>query len=321
MTFFEKMSQGLRAIAWAIARRLHSFDFKVVLPTVARLPLPLAYALSAIRGRGNAFWGRDWRSMAIGYRHIRRQSLEGYKCLPLSASSEQYRQWSKTRFAVEAREEFEARLVAAKRVPELTCQFSPANAETVCKTRQRGLLLLTLHLDSFFLGAAFLARSGATINFMSSSITHDPRVDTAVQSHFESKYRGMESYLNAGAIVNMEEGLRPFYRMLERNETLIVLGDAPATPSGVNMSVDFLGQHRLMAGGALRLAQRTGSDIGGYLCHHRGGGRYELEVCQIGPADNPDSIQNVYTFFSQAILKNPGLWWASDLLPHMPPSP
>jgi lauroyl/myristoyl acyltransferase len=63
----------------------------------------------------------------------------------------------------------------------------------------------------------------------------------------------------------MENGLRPFYRMLAAKETLVVLGDAPKLPHGAAMTVGFLGGQRELAGGALRLAQRSGSDLGG-LC-------------------------------------------------------
>lgn len=311
----------LHAIAWRLIRRAHQFDFKFLLPGIARLPLGLAYALSYLRGKLNAATGRDWRSVALGFRHIRRQSMAGYQLLPLQGSNRQLASWRNKRFEVEAREEFEARLVVERRLPRLSCNYSPSGAEIVCNDRNKGLLLLTLHFESFFLGAAFLARAGATINFMSSSITHDPRVAPAVQNHFETKYRGLEHYLNGGAIVDMEDGLRPFYRMLERHETLIVMGDSPMLPNGVGMTVDFLGQYRQLAGGALRLAQRTGSDLGAYLCYHRGGGSYALDLCPIGPADDPKTIENVYRFFTQAILANPGHWWGSDLLPAMPPVP
>jgi lauroyl/myristoyl acyltransferase len=318
MNLMEIVFHRGQTIAWWFVRQLHAFDFKHFLPLLAKLPLIIAYPVSAFRGYINGLTGRDWRSVALGFRHIRRQSLEGYKHLPTGGSAALYKRWSNERFAAEAREEFEARLVVAHRVEELKCTFKPTDADQICRlNNSRGLMLLTLHFDSFFVGAAFLARSGATINFMSSSVTHDPRVDAAVQDHFDSKYRGLERYLNDGSIVNMEDGLRPFYRMLERHETLIVLGDAPAVPNGVSMTVEFLGHHRKMAGGALRLAERTGSDIGGYLCHHRGGGHYELEVCRIGPASDPASIQHVYDFFSDAITKDPGLWWAVDLLPDM----
>ncbi|MEG1455096.1 MAG: hypothetical protein RSC66_05925, partial [Comamonas sp.] len=85
-------------------------------------------------------------------------------------------------------------------------------------------------------------------------------MDEAVQRHFHAKYRGLEQYLNGGKVMNMEEGLRPFYDMLKRRESLVVLADAPVLPNGAAMTVRFLGAPRKIAGGGLRLAQRTDSD-------------------------------------------------------------
>ena len=313
-----KFLRTWRLAIWRLVRVAHRADFAWFLPFIAQLPLPIAYALSGLRGQVNAVTGRDWRSVALGFRHIRRQSLAGYQLLPGNASEHERAAWRNERFVVEARDEFEARLIANNRVSALNCKFIPSNAMEVCQHRDRGLLLLTPHFDSFFLGVAFLARSGAKVNLMSSAVTHDPRVNRAVKGHFTTKYRGLEQHLNGGHVLDMEAGLRPFYRMLEYRETLVVLGDAPVLPNGVSMVVDFLGAQRLMAGGALRMAQRTDSDLGGYVCRHLGQGRYELEVCPIGPANDPETVARVYQFFSERILAQPGLWWAADLLPNMP---
>lgn len=309
-----------RATLWRLVRLAHRADFGWFLPFIARLPLPLAYALSGVRGRINAATGRDWRSVALGFRHIRHQSRAAYALLP--GSAKQKKRWCQQRFETEARDEFEAQLVAARRLGELRCEFVPAELEDLCIHRPRGLVLLTPHFDSFYLGSAFLARAtGRRINSMSSAVSRDPRVDPKVSQHFENKYRGLEQYVNGGQVLDMEVGLRPFYRMLDRHETLIVLGDAPVLPSGVSMVVDFLGTRRVMAGGALRLAQHTGSDLGGYVCRYLGPGRYALEICPIGPANDPETVARIYQFFDQRILAQPGLWLAADLLLHMPASP
>ncbi|MBK9237097.1 MAG: methyltransferase domain-containing protein [Rhodoferax sp.] len=107
---------------------------------------------------------------------------------------------------------------------KLNCAFEPSGAALVGHQRNRGLVLLTPHFDSFFLGVAFLARNGAKVNLMSSAVTQQPGVDAAVTRHFSSKYRGLENYLNGGRVLDMETGLRQFYRLLERGETLVVLG-------------------------------------------------------------------------------------------------
>ena len=121
-----------------------------------------------------------------------------------------------------------------------------------------------------------------------------------------------------GLVPEMENGLRPFYRMLAAKETLVVLGDAPKLPHGAAMTVDFLGGQRELAGGALRLAQRSGSDLGGFVCRCVGPGRYALQVCAPGYPDDPATLTRIYAMFSQTITAQPGAWWAADLLPQMP---
>lgn len=278
----------------------------------------MAYSLARWRGKLNALVGRDWRSMALGFRHIHRQSLIAYKQLAPFASEQQHVLWRKQRFIAEAMDEFEARWLAAGRTQELTCEFDPPNALDYCRHRKHGLLLLTPHFESFILGISFLGRSGEIVNAMSSAVTSDPRVDNAVKQHFEAKYRGLEQSLNGGLVVNMEEGLRPFYDMLQRQEILVLLGDAPVLPNGAAMSVDFLGAQRKIAGGGPRIAQRTHSDIGGFVCTAVRKGHYKLTLIPPMPANSPDAIQRIYDFFTQHIMKNPGGWWASDLLPAMP---
>lgn len=309
----------MKVLIWRWVRVVHHADYAWFLPFIARLPLRLAYGLSALRGWINALGGRDWRSVALGFRHIRRQSLLGYELLPLAATTEARQRWCRQRFATEARDEFEAQWMAARRFDELQCEFVPAELALFAQHQQRGLILLTLHFDSFYLGSAFIARAtGRVINSMSSAVSQDPRVDPAVTRHFEHKYRSLEPYVNGGKVLDMEVGLRPFYRMLERAETLIVLGDAPVLPNGAAMTVNFLGAKRLIAGGALRLAERTDSDLGAYICRYLSPGRYEVSLCPIGPAKDPETLARIYQFFNTHILSQPGLWLAADLLPNMP---
>lgn len=112
----------------------------------------------------------------------------------------------------------------------------------------------------------------------------------------------------------MEDGLRPFYAMLQRHETLVLLGDAPVLPQGVSMEVDFLGGMRALAGGGLRMAQRTGSDIGGFVCFPAGTGRYFMDWCEPGRRDDPATVARVYDFFYAYPAQSWGLVGCRDLL-------
>lgn len=308
----------MKQYQWKAARWLHHLDFAHLLPLMARLPLPLGYTLARWRGALNGATGRDWRSMALGFRHIWKQSRTAYQELAPEATEQQLDHWRSQRFVSEAMDEFEARLLAAGRGLELSCEFDPPDALDLCRNRGRGLIMLTAHFESFFLGTSLLARSGESVNIMTSAVTQDPRVDKAVREHFTAKYQDMEQYLNGGKVVEMEAGLRPFYDMLKRREILMMLGDAPVLPNGASMTVRFLGGTRTIAGGCLRLAQRTDSDIGGFICVPVRKGHYRMMFCPPGPADDPQTIERIYDFFTQHIMANPGGWWASDLLPAMP---
>jgi lauroyl/myristoyl acyltransferase len=312
-------------VLWRLAAAAHAFDYAVALPALARLPLPLGYALASLRGRANGLARRDWRSMALGFRHVGAQTAAGYRMFAAAGDGPggdaQVAALVRRRFQTESREEFEGRLVAAGRVPRLRCRVAPEAFVDGCRDRSSGLVLLTPHFDSFILGVAFLGLAGVRVNLMSSSITEHPRVARAVSRHFADKYRALQRWMNGGRVVNREEGLRPFFRMLEDREAVVILADAPATPGGAAMAVDFLGRRCAMAAGALRMAQRTGSRIGGFVCRFVAPGRYELDGGPIRDARDPGAVQAVYDFLSSAILADPGRWWAADLLPAMCAAP
>ncbi len=306
-----------RKILWGMVHVLHSLDYAVLLPLMACLPLCAGYALSALRGRLNGIVGRDWRSVGLGARHVARQSVLGYRMLFPNASAADLRVLVRERFETESREEFEGRLIVAGRVEQLKCRICPDEFVRISLQRERGLMLLTSHFDSFMLGIAFLGLAGVKINVMTSSVTNDPRVDPAVSKHFFKKYRGMERMMNGGKMLDREHGIRPFYQMLERGECLVVLADAPSSSGGTAVTPYFLGAQRRLAGGALRMAQKTGSNLGAFVCRYEYPGHYRLEGGPIFCGDDPQALDAVYGFLSDEILAAPGHWWAADLLPDM----
>jgi len=303
----------------AAVRFLHHADYAWALPLMARMPLEIGYRLAWLRGVFNGRLGRDWRSVALEARHVARQSAAGYRELRPQATEAELTSLVLERFRAESLEEFEGQLIAAGRVVELQWDIQPEDFLTVCRQRKRGLVLMTPHFDSFWLGTVFLAQEGLTVNAMTSAVTHHPLVAPAVQQHFFKKYRGMERVLNGGRMLNMELGLRPFYQMLERGECLVVLADAPAVAGGATATPYFLGRRRLMAGGALRMAQKTDSDIGAFVCSFTGPGHYLLKGGPVMSARDPRALDAVYRYLSNEIEATPGRWYASDLLPLMIP--
>lgn len=306
-----------RNLVWILVKRYHAVDFALVLPLFARLSLPLAYLLAALRGWLHAWLKIDWRSIAFGV-DLSRQTADSFRQLLPGSSEEEIASLVRKRYMTQALEEFEAHLVMADRTDGLRCSFLPGVEVIDRREGERGLVLLTPHFGSFFLGYTFLCRLGLRCNGMSSSVTNDPQVIPEVQRYYFSKYRALEPKMNGGRILDQENGLKPFYTMLQRGEVLLVLADLPASPTGAAMQVNFLGEIRGLAVGALRMAQQTGSDIGAYVCRHMGKGKYRLEFGPVSSCHDSTALDSIYQFFSDKIMETPGCWWGADLLQAMP---
>lgn len=306
-----------KSLARVLTERYHAADFSLLLPLLARLPLPLAYPLAALRGWLHAKLAIDWRAIAFGVDLPRLTAASFRQMLP-GSPEEEIVSLVRKRYMAQAREEFEAHLVMADRAGGLSCSFLPREEIFTRRKGGRGLVLLTPHFDSFFLGYTFLCRFGLCCNGMSSSVTNDPRVMPEVQRYYFRKYRALEPQMNGGRILDQEKGLKPFYAMLRRGEVLLVLADLPASPAGVAMQADFLGARRVLAGGALRMARQTGSDIGAYVCRHMGKGKYRLEFGPFCSGYDDTALDSIYSFFSDKILETPGCWWGADLLQALP---
>lgn len=308
-----RFGRGLRA--------LHALDFAHGLPRLGRLPMALGQPLGEARGWIRARLQADWRSLALGHPHVAQRTLQALHELAPDADAAQMQAWLRQRFAAEARDELEARWIAEGRCGELHCRVLPDASALQPARRGRGLVLLTAHWRSFFIGIGFLARQGARVNVMTSAVTSHPLVVNSVADHFRAKYRGLATFLNGGQLIDFEGGLRPFFRMLERGEIVVVLADAPVLPNGARLEVPFLGARRALAGGAVRMAEKTDSDLGAFVCAASGPRHYTLALSAIGLARERASVEAAYRFLSDAILRDPGGWWAADLLPDMPPLP
>jgi len=295
-----------------------TLDYAILLPLLAQMPLTIGYKLSELRGWINGIIRRDWRSVTLGARHIARQATIGYRLMEPDFSDTQIRALVRQRFATESREEFEGQLIAAHKVHQLRCSLGSDEFLNRCLNSKQGLVLITPHFDSFILGVVFLGQLGLKINLMSSIGDGSLSINRAVVKHFEKKYAHMETYMNGGRVLPLESGLRPFYKMLERGECLVVMGDVPALNSTTKGGApDFLGARRRLTDGALRLARKTGSNLGSFICHYESEKQYRLEGSRIVNAHEEKSLDVAYQFLSEKIIATPGRWWASDNLPEM----
>ena len=292
-------------------------EFTLFLPLLARLPLRLGYRLAAWRGALNWVFDREWRSISIGQRYIRNATGQAMEQIVPDLPATETRRLTRRRFETNSREEFEAYLIMNDRMRELS--FSIHGLEPVRKqaVRGRGVVLLTMHFDSFIFGIVSLGMTGLVVNAMSSDVVENPLVSGCVRRFFSEKYRSMERYLNGGKIVHVEKNLRFFYQALLKGECVVVLADLPASGEKDHpMWMQFLGRERSFLSGAFRLARRTESSLAGFVCQWEGGNKYTvtLSECVLPGEVSEASYHRVYDFLDAAIRRKPERWWASDLL-------
>ena len=303
----------------ALRRRLlhhgaHLFvhlDYALLLPLVARLPLPLTRTLSGWRGRLYARLGLDWAELALGFAYIRERihhvAAELSPGLAPQALSQQ-------RYMTVSREEIDAFHIAQGHYdalvpsPQLLAYLAQLPAD-------RGAVVLTAHFDSFLLTLKGLSFAGRPIYVMTSSIVEDPRVHPAQRRFFSFKYARAERFLNGGRFVHAEQSTRTFLKALRRKAIVVIAGDTPAAPEASGAWVDWFGQTRKMPVGALRLAQASHSTLSAVLT--RQDLATAVPVWRTSPvcsAPDEAAYARLFAFMADEIRQHPGLWWASHLL-------
>lgn len=302
---------------------LQAFDYGTLLPALATLPVPVGEALANGRGVLNAIFDLDWRSLSLRQRYIRGATYRAMQQLLPQRHRLTHATKTAQRFIHNSREEWEACLFANRhRFEPILERGTVVALEPLLQIQRagRGMVLLTLHYDSFCLGITLLGHRGLRVNVVTSSVVEDPRVHPAVRSFYTRKYRAMEQYMNGGRMVHFEHDLRYFYRALARGDAVVVLADLPpATPKTYQVTVPFLNGPKRMAGGALRMAEKTDSVLGAFICRHRGAGRYTVQCASPREitADNPvTSLTPLYAFLEGYLHQAPERWWAADLRLH-----
>jgi len=292
------------------------FEFTLFLPLLARLPFRLGYPLAAWRGDLNWVLDREWRSIALGQRYIRAAAKQAMKQIMPGLQDTKITKLTRQRFEGNSREEFETYLIIKDRIEELSFSIHGLKGMLEQSRQGRGVVLLTMHFDSFILGIVFLGMNGLKVNVMTSDVVENPLVNGCVRHFFYMKYRGMERYLNGGRAVHVEQNLKVFYKALLNGECVVVLADLPAKDNDQRIWMQFLGQERAFLSGAFRLARRTKSAIAGFICQWEGGCKYRVTLSDCIPPEevNEASYQQVYAFLETAIQNRPERWWASDLL-------
>lgn len=301
----------------ALVAFFQQLDFWFMLPLLANLPVWLGQSLAVFRGVANALFDLDWRSMALRQRYVRSATFKTMRMLMPQASMTTLCRRTILRFVHASREEWEACRIAAHRIDQVIACGALNNCTPLLKAQQdgRGIILLTSHFDSYITGIVLLGAHGLIVHAMTTRIVEDRRLSPAVRKFFANKFRSMEYYMNGGKIIYSENGAKHFYRALERGEAVVIAADLPGGGSKADVAVNFLGNEYVMAGGALRMAKKTGSLLGSFVCINHGPGMYEVTCSSLCKAGSGKAcVQQAYSFLEKYMMAMPERWWAAEQL-------
>ena len=311
------------------ARFLHAlqgWDYGIFLPLLARLPLPLAYALSDLRGFLNARFSRDWAELALGFPYVAERSARAYQDIHRQADEKTVRAWVVERYQTVAREELDGALVMAGRMDALKVDLRPVRALLAEREPGRGLVVALSHHDSFFVAMLALARCGVTAHLMISDVVFDERVHPKLRAFTRAKYDAYIRAMNGGQFLSASAQTRSFFRdELLAGRVLMVVTDTPAEKrSDKGTWVQWLGKRRKMADGALRLAIETGSEMVAMRSRHEAPGRQVWSCSSLVGTSEPLGLsaaaerEAIYAplahFLERAIYTDTGRWSAAHLL-------
>ena len=290
--------------SWWIA-----FDYALLLPLLARMPVPWGRYLATVRGRWYARWGRDWRQFSFQDIALRERTRQAYAEIRSHAGSEEIEHMVRQRYIMQSLEELEAAWVACRDLSHWPVEYIGLEpVRNVIKTHGR-VVFVTSHFASSVLGTIHLRQLGVPVLGMSSNVVDDPRVHPAIGRFYRKKYAAMGPYLLGGSVIDRQGNSREFLRFLKQGGMVVIVGDLPPEPQEKTHEVHFFGKVRSFTSGPLRMAAITQSPLLAFVCEYTSKG---YRVTFSDPEKNP------YALFENHIQKNPSAWWAADLLPLLP---
>ncbi len=286
-----------------------AFDYGILLPGLARLPMVQARSLARLRGRFYALIKRDWRTFSFADDQLYQRTFDVYKQLMPKATDAQCHARVALRYEAQSLEELEGACLPLCDISTWPLRVEGLEAVNALLATKPRIVLLTAHFGSSILGSTMLGCLGMPVLGMSSSVVDDPRVHPAIARFYRRKYAAITPYMNGGGIIDRQGNAAKFVRFLLRGGAVGIVGDLPPDPGEQPLVKMFLGKQRGFAPGAVKLAEMTGAKILAYVCVYSGG-EYVLRFS--APEQDP------YQFIEEAIRSEPSQWWAADLLPLLP---
>ena len=285
------------------------FDYALLLPLLARLPVPWGRYLATVRGRWYARWGRDWRQFSFQDIALRERTRQAYAEIRPHAGPEEIERMLRQRYIAQSLEELEAAWVACRDLSRWPVEYIGLEpVRNLIKAHGRAVFV-TSHFASSVLGTIHLQRLGIPVLGMSSNVVDDPQVHPAIGRFYRKKYAAMGPYLSGGSVIDRQGNSREFLRFLKQGGAVVIVGDVPPEPQEKAHEVHFFGKVRSFASGPSRMAAVTQSPLLAFVCEYTSKG-YRVTFSE--PEKNP------YALFENHIQKNPSAWWAADLLPLLP---
>ena len=297
-----------RGVSRAIAR----LDYGLALPFLAALPRWLAWPFVVLRAGVNCVFDFDWRTLSLGHGYVRDATLDAMTRLEkLSGLERSARMLTFRRYVCASREEVDCRRLLRIDYARVPHQIEGLESLLAAQASGQGLVLLTAHFDSLYIGLALLARAGLRLDVMATRITSDPQVPAAISQHFLHKVQALTTLLAPGKAVYFENNLRFFIRALERGDAVLMACDGVSTSEDRTDPVAFLGGMHLMASGPQFLAERTGAPIALFSCYEDDRGVFQISISE--PTSLADGgLQRAFSALETQILAAPWRWWGAD---------
>lgn len=288
-------------------------DYGMVLPLIARMPYPIAKYFIWLRGTVNYLFDWEWRTLALGHGYVRdatRLAMQEIHRQSGSYASASLATWG--RFVCSSKEEYDAQRLGRMNFEAVKWESEGLDAIISATRAGRGVVLMTGHFDSLYVGLVLLARQGVRVNLMSSKVMGDPRVPAPIQKFFRNKTDALVRELDPGQVLSFEDGMHTFVKALRRGEVVVIACDGPTTTSKHGSAVRFLGNNYVMAPGPEFLARAADADISMYACVRQANGAFRLGFSTPLSVSN-GGVQRAFDCLNEKILRHPQCWWAADL--------
>lgn len=276
---------------------LYSFQIEYwLIEQITRLPCyNLLRFLFIVRGTINFVLDRDWRILLNSNLSPRKHTSEVFEIPELSWSSF-------SRFISYSLEELEILSLRTssrsrsqlKRIEDI-CGRKLLRYEDIISD-SKSLVILSFHYGSFTMGILALRSLGLPVYVLGSNIVKSSLLPNAVQRFFEIKYSTMNSFLNGGSVLFLEEHKKKFFIELSKGAVGVALCDMLAGGWNSSLTLKFFGQVREIQAGVARYAYKNNYPIGFFLCKRLWTGEvfFDLKINRENSKELSEIVQNLF---------------------------